>query len=286
MSESLHMPDAHTFTHEAMNTTFCVRLCVEKKTIAAGMARECFELIDQLENQLSRYVEGSDVSQINHMQAGETLYISQACHECLLVALDAAARTAGLFDITLGSRIEHQKNAAQSPLPELAGKIIIHPDIPAITCDSPGRQIDLGGIGKGFALDQLRRLLIDWDCESALLSAGASSILAFGPQSWPIDLTGDQGKIRIHLQNTALSASGTSIQGSHILHPAGETAMPVIPCKRLWTTAATAAMAEIWSTALMLIEPDEIAEFVDGDDTLLGAYVEHAEVIRAIELRM
>ncbi len=286
MQDTGSMPAARHFSHEAMNTTFHLRLCVDDKSTAAGMARECFEHIDLLEKRLSRYVDDSDVSQINHMRAGETLYISEACHQCLLAALDAHARTGGLFDITLGHRIEHRKTQSQDPVPETAGKIIIHPDIPAITCDAPGRQIDLGGIGKGFALDQLRRLLIDWDCESALLSAGASSILAFGPQSWPIDLTGDQEKIRIKLQNTALSASGTGIQGSHILHPAGENAMPATPCKRLWTTAATAAMAEIWSTALMLIDPDEIAEFVDGDDTLLGAYVEHAEVIRAIELRM
>jgi len=285
MSEPIQMPDAHTFTHEAMNTSFCLRLCVAEKPIAAGIARECFDLIDSLEGHLSRYVDGSDVSRINGMQAGETLYISQACHKCLLAALDAAARTGGLFDITLGSRIEHRKTAAQSPLPGLAGKIIIHPDIPAITCDAPGRQIDLGGIGKGFALDEVRRLLIDWDCESALVSAGASSILAFGPQSWPVDLTGDHGSTRIILRNAALSASGTGIQGSHILHPAGDEAMPAIPCKRLWTTAPTAAMAEIWSTALMLIDADDIPAFVDGDDSLSSVHVEQAGFIRAIELR-
>ena len=64
--------------------------------------------------------------------------------------------------------------------------------MPAITCEEPGREIDLGGIGKGFALDQLKQLLTEWDADDALLAAGASSLLAFGPSAWPVDLTGER----------------------------------------------------------------------------------------------
>jgi thiamine biosynthesis lipoprotein len=268
------MPAARLFSHEAMNTTFLLHLCEEDEAIAVGMARECFEQLDFLETRLSRFVDGSDVSRINHMQAGETLYISQPCHECLLAALEAYQKTGGLFDITLGKRIEHRKSGEIGPPPDLTGKIVIHPDVPAVTCEETGREVDLGGIGKGFALDHLQQLLIEWGAEGALLAAGASSLLAFGPQPWPVELAGSGRSTRIILRNEALSASGTGIQGSHILHPAGDNAMPAAPCDRIWVTARTAALAEIWSTALMLLEPDEIKEFIAENDSLLSVHID------------
>ena len=170
-------PPAHLFTHEAMNTTFSLRICEPDQPIAAGMARECFEQLDLLESRLSRFIDGSDVSRINTLPAGETLYLSESTHQCLLAALDAYARTGGLFDITLGSRIAHQKSGDTGVIPPLVGRLTIHPDVAAVTCETPGREIDLGGIGKGFALDQLKQLLIDWGAEGGLLAAGASSLL-------------------------------------------------------------------------------------------------------------
>jgi thiamine biosynthesis lipoprotein len=156
----------------------------------------------------------------------------------------------------------------------LVGRLLIHPDIAAVTCEVEGREIDLGGIGKGFALDQLRQILIEWGAEGGLLTAGASSMLAFGPQAWPVDLTGSAEVIPLFLSNQSLSASGTGVQGDHILHPGGKDAMPEKPFTRLWVTAPTATLAEIWSTALMLVEPDSILEFIAGETTLTGVYAD------------
>jgi FAD:protein FMN transferase len=275
MSTPTPIPAAHGFTHDAMNTTFQLRICEEDRATASGMARECFDRISLLENHLSRFIDGSDVSRINAMKEGETLYISESCHRCLLAALDAHARTGGLFDITLGRRIEHQKSASSEPVPALIGNLTIHPDVAAVTCEAPGRQIDLGGIGKGFALDEIHQMLREWGAEGAMLTAGASSLLAFGPQAWPVDLAGNGNPVRIILQNCALSASGTGIQGSHILHPGGDEAMPTRPCDRLWVTAPTATMAEIWSTALMLLDPESIPIFLGDEDTLHRVYADH-----------
>jgi len=280
MSDPISMPVSHLFSHEAMNTTFHLRICEDDEAIARGMARECFEQLDFLETRLSRFVDGSDVSRINHMRVGDILYISQPSHECLLIALEAQQQTGGLFDITLGRRIEHRKSGDSGPPPDLLGKIIIHPDVPAVTCQEPGREIDLGGIGKGFALDHLQQILIEWGAEGALLAAGASSLLAFGPQPWPVELAGGGGSTRILLRNEALSASGTGIQGSHIIHPAGDAAMPAAPCDRVWVTAATAALAEVWSTALMLMDPDEIADFIAGNEVIRSVHIDCGDQIR------
>lgn len=265
-----------------MHTTFSLRLCSMDEKSAAGVARDCYDRLDLLENRLSRFAEGGDVPRINHMAAGETLYISDDCHQCLLLGLEAYSLTGGLFDITTGARIQHQKSGATSPPPPLTGRLIIHPDIAAITCVEPGREIDLGGIGKGFALDQLKLLMLDWEVPGALLAAGASSLLAFGPDAWPVDLTSESDPLRIGLRDESLSASGTVIQGCHIVHPAGQDAMPPHPPTRVWVTATTAALAEIWSTTLMLIDPEEITAFIDGVAEITSVHAAYGGEVRRV----
>ncbi|MCX6875956.1 MAG: FAD:protein FMN transferase [Verrucomicrobia bacterium] len=274
MTPPVPLPEALRVTHEAMHTTFTLHLIGENRQLAAEVARECFDLLDNLEGKLSRFLDGSDVFRINRLRAGETLYLSEPCHQCLLLAMQACTQTGGLFDITVGTRIEHLKSGAAGLLPPLAGRLIIHPDVAAITCEIPGREIDLGGIGKGFALDQMRDLLLDWGLGGALLAAGASTLLAVGPQPWPVALAGGLTARQLALTNQALSASGTDVQGAHIVHPSGEDPKPVYLSNRVWAVASTATLAEAWSTALMLMDPDEVTAAIAEQATLLQAYAE------------
>jgi thiamine biosynthesis lipoprotein len=252
------LADSHLFSHDAMHTTFALRFRGVDPGTARDLAYECFAQIDLLESRLSRFVDSSDISRINHLGAGETLYLHETSYQCLLLALDAHARTGGLFDITLGKQIAHRKAGDHTPPPPPAGSLIIHPDVAAVTCVEPGRVLDLGGIGKGFALDQLRRVLDSWEVDDALLAAGASSLLAIGPSRWPVDLATENQSRRIELCGQALSASGVGIQGSHIVHPGGNAAMPARGLRRVWVVASDAASAEVWSTALMLMDPAEV----------------------------
>lgn len=282
MSDPVDYPDHRLFNHEAMKTTFSLRLCGEDEETARGMAHECFEEIDTLENKLSRFIEGSDVQRINTMEAGETLYLSEPCYDCLLLAMQAHMDTAGLFDVTLGTLIEHRKSECDDPIPALEGKLVVHPDTPAVTCESPGREIDLGGIGKGYALDRLKTLLHEWGSKGALLSSGASTLLAFGREAWPIDLAGSGSALRIALRDEALSASGTGIQGSHIVHPDGEGETAEYQYPRIWVLGPAAAQADAWSTAVMLMSPDEIREAISAGGWLRRVYVDRGEQVEEI----
>lgn len=275
MSDALPKPVC--FSHEAMKTTFQLRMPPGDPQHQRSVAQVCFETLDLLESQLSRFVDGSDVSRINRLRQGESLFISDACYACLIEALRMHQETGGLFDVTLGSRIEHVKEGKEGAAPEIEGSLTVAPDRPLIVCETPGREIDLGGIGKGFALDQLRKILTDWEVESALISAGASTQLAFGTEPWRVELAGDHDRIHAELRGEALSASGTGIQGSHIVHPDSEGEAK-LSYKRVWLKAATAAEADAWSTAVMLMTDGQIAEL--GDECPEGLYVEDADGIR------
>ena len=144
----------------------------------------------------------------------------------------------------------------------------------------PGREIDLGGIGKGYALDRLRELLIDWGASGALVASGASTLLAFGPEAWPVDLSGEGEARRIGLRDRALSASGTALQGSHIVHPDGLN--EDYPAERMWIVAPKAALADAWSTAAMLMSPGELAAAFVEEEVLEAIYVDRGGRVGAI----
>ncbi len=254
------MIPAHHFRHEAMRTTFHIRFA-EKHADAAAIARDCFETIDFLEARLTRHRPESDIARVNALAAGETLYISPEAHDCLVRALQLYQETAGLFDVTLGRQIRHRKDGCEGLPPEPCGQLVVHPDAPAVTCVEPGREIDLGGIGKGYALDALHERLAEWDAPPALLSAGASTHLAWGGAEWPARLESAGGGRTIMLKNAALSASGTEIQGCHIVHP---DAGGLLVEGRVWVVAATAATADAWSTALILCPREETHDLVNG----------------------
>lgn len=267
-------------THKAMRTTFSIRIPDAEQKLASEARRDAFALLDSIEESLSRYIVGSDIWQINHMEGGASLFVTETCYDCLQLALQAYLDTDGLFDITVGKRIEHKKTEAEGPPPELCGQLMVDPDRPAVHCTEPGREIDLGGIGKGYALDRMAALLKEWDIESALVSAGASTHLAFGPKPWEIELSAGDAKKTVLLKDRALSASGTDIQGAHIISPKATSAAE-LQHRRVWVIGKTAAAADAWSTAAMLTRPEAIFQLPRPPESLLyekeGTFIELPE---------
>lgn len=246
----------HIIKHEAMKTCFTFRIVEPDKALAARVASACIAQIESLESKLSRYYPGSDIHRINQLSAGESLFLSDETYECLRIAFDVYQETGGYFDITLGRKIEHIKSKEPGALPCLEGQLMLDPNRPEIHCVEAGRELDLGGIGKGFALDKVKEAMEETGIESALLSAGASTHLAFGEKTWAIELTGCQERDSYQLHKEAISASGTDIQGCHLISPFNED--ETYHATRLWVVESTGAQADAWSTAAMLLPKDAL----------------------------
>jgi thiamine biosynthesis lipoprotein len=277
MIHLLNHPDLQTCSCEAMHTTFTLHLVCPDAAHAADAASACFNQLDMLESHLSRFRHDSDVSRINQLCAGDTLLISEDTYACLMQAFEACAMTGGLFDVTLGSATWPEDCAPDTVTGDIIGQLELAPDQPLVTCHEAGRQVDLGGIGKGFALDQLAGTLAAYRIDSALLCAGASTMLAIGDQAWPVALTGDSNTKQIGLQGCALSASGTGIQGAHVVHPDFPGEEPPYIFKRTWLTAPSAALADACSTACLLMADDEIDAFAETHRRDMTIHVEEID---------
>ena len=265
----------HRFEHPAMNTTFSIRL-PDHSIAPESLAREVFELLEGLEDRLSLYREGSDVWRLNRLRAGECLVVSDACYQCLRLAMGLHAQTAGFFDVTAGRQIAALKNRTGIVGTPNAGLLAIDPDKPMIHCIQEGRQIDLGGIGKGFALDQMAQRLKDFDLPEGFLSAGASSHLAFGDFLLTCKVGPVEQRLSVHLKNAALSASGDAQQGPHIVSPFANVTTPTA---RSWILAHNATAADAWSTAAAILPIQQFNELAQHSDDLIQAWIVSAQQV-------
>jgi thiamine biosynthesis lipoprotein len=266
------------FSHEAMATTFEVIIVHEDERYARQAAIAAFDEVDRLERKLSRFMENSDVTRINGLPANQALQLGLDTFECLKIAGRVYAETNGAFDITIGSLLKCWRNengTPRSPSPEEIDIARLHTGTNllqlneaehTIKLSAGGVQIDLGGIGKGYAVDRVAELLRDWSIDVALISGGYSSVLALDAppekKGWPLTLTNPAGSKEIlarpFLQNSALSGSGVR-KGGHIIDP--RTARPVEGRLAAWSSAPDAATADALSTAFMIMGLDEIEQY-------------------------
>jgi thiamine biosynthesis lipoprotein len=253
------VPGEHRFSHAAMATLFEIR-CVHADARYAGQAAQAaFDLVDRLEQEQSRFIANSDVARINALHAGQGTMVSPTTFECLEIAQRMHEQTGGAFDVSTGSGLDRL---------ELVSEGFV------IRALAEGVTLDLGGIGKGYAVDRVAELLEEWEIPRALVHGGFSSVLALEPPpealGWPLTLRApgpEEGRViaRLSARQKALSASGTR-KGDHIVDP--RTGLPVRD-RAVWVAVggreegdlgSRGAVAEALSTAFMVLSPDVVAD--------------------------
>ncbi len=262
------------YRHEAMATMFEIIIPESDadETYGAQATQAVFNEIDRLEDELSRYRPVSDIWRINQLKAGETATISLAAIDCLSLAMAVHAETNGAFDITIGPLMNCFRNpdgSGRIPFPEeeesARARVGIHlldldPDLGRITVHHDNLLLDLGAVGKGYALDQAIELLKDWSIPNALLNAGDSTILGVGgpdgDEGWIVTV-GNNETQSLRITDRAVSGSGFAVKGAHIMNPRTMKPVPLRKDK-VWASAPTAALSDALSTAFMIMDKAEI----------------------------
>ncbi|MDR1491623.1 MAG: FAD:protein FMN transferase [Planctomycetaceae bacterium] len=210
---------------------------------ASAVAEEVFSEIKRLEFLLSRFIEDSEISQINRLKFGETLVISPETYRCLEAAQEAKRLTGGHFDAAYLSELPEE---SKSPF-------LLFRRPCQIQSLAKSLHIDLGGIGKGFALDYAADILRHYGYSKAALCASASTILALdapdGFAGWQVSIEDFHKEKTITLVHSAVSCSGVLIRGQHIFDVRQKRFAAT--GERISVQAPNATLADAFSTAMM-----------------------------------
>ena len=253
--------DIRRFSHEAMATVYEIYAVHRDEQYAAQAAQAAFDLVDRLERELSRFQPNSDITRINQLAAGAHTRVTPSTLECLVIARHMFELTGGAFDVSIGTGL---------------ASLEIDPDELVVRASTSGVQVDLGGIGKGYAVDLVAELLEEWGLERSLVHGGFSSVLALDPpaegEGWPLTLSdpSDPSRVlaRLSVRQTALGASGVR-KKDHIVDPhSGDPARGRLAS---WVAVARppaapdggprmapATVADALTTAFMLLSVEEI----------------------------
>jgi thiamine biosynthesis lipoprotein len=240
-------------SHQAMGTEYTVVAYGHDQAFLAEVINQVFEEIDQLDEQMSNYKPESELSRINREAAQHELTVEPHLFGLLQYSLRASRESGGDFDITVGplmklwgffrgqGRLPRSGEIAQVRNQIGYQHVHLDPVRRTIRFDTSGVELDLGGIAKGYAVDQAAEILRSNGVTSALISSGGSSIYALGSppgdRGWKITVRDPFDEYKpadvFHLQNFALSTSGNyekffQIKGRiycHIMDP--HTGWPV-----------------------------------------------------------
>lgn len=243
------------------------------------IASAALERIHELEDQLTVYRDHSEVSRMNRTAADEPVTVEPRLFALLQLAEQISRDTDGAFDITSGPLIDLWRSCrAADRIPtedEISDRleqtgfdhIELNPTHQTIRFSRADMNVNLGGIGKGHALDQSAEILSAAGVEDWLLHGGHSSILARGDHNcqggWPVGIGNPLFTNRrlgtILLRDQALATSGSNIQYfrhrgrryGHILDP--RTGWPAEGLLSATVLAPTAAMADAVSTAIFVL---------------------------------
>lgn len=260
-----------------------------------GSACAALDEVDRLEAQLSVFRESSEVSFINRRAAAEPVKIDESLFALLGQCVELHRETGGAFDITSGpltrcwgffrrqGRIPGDGEITLARQSVGSEKMLLDRKSRSIMFACAGLEINLGSIGKGYALDRAASVL-KGRVRNALLSGGSSSMLAMGSgdykrEGWlvgirhPVDCNRRMATVRLY--DAALSTSGGEEQFfvhegrryGHIIDP--RTGAPSDRVSGVTVIARSAAVCDALSTAF----------FVGGRE-LAERYCEaHSEVL-------
>ena len=251
------------------------------ETQARAAARAGFDRIAALEDKMSDYRPKSEVRLLER-RPREWVCVSEPLYSVLARAVEVASATGGAFDPTVGPFVALWREARRlGRLPTRAQldsasalvgwrRLTLDSAHRRIRLARRGMRIDLGGIAKGYAVQQAAFTLRDRGIASALVEAGGDIAVTDAPPGeagWHIDAPHADSAIRARaaaLTNAAISTSGPSVQFveiggrrySHVVDP--RTGLGLTSRVHATVIATDGALSDALSTALSVLGADAV----------------------------
>lgn len=242
--------------------------------------------VNRIESRLSRFIPESEISKLNEKAAKSPIKTDAECFEILSACKYGWNLTDGSFDITLHPLMDYWKDRdvpeetdeELERLRESVGMqhIELDEENQSVFFKNDVVDLDLGGFGKGYALEKVKQMLESSAVRNAFISFGESSVLAMGEHpaggKWKIGINnyknpGDSVH-EFEVKNGSVSTSsnfflnddGELQNHRHVINPA--TGKPHEHFTAASVSASSPILAEILSTAALLLPDEKIHDLV------------------------
>lgn len=282
-----------------MGTVVFVTAVGSDEEIARQAAGKGLEEIRRLEELLSTWIPSSELSRINAGAGGEAISVSPDTMDVITHSFEMARLTEGGFNMAIGPAVALWDASGEGYLPSSAELEAVRPriDLSEVHIDQqartirlgrPGMQIDVGGIGKGFAAD-LAAAVMQKTGATAGVVAISGDIKTFGrmpenqkfifgiqhPRKEPGVLLG-----QIELENEAVSTAGDyqryfekdGVRYHHILDPG--SLQPARACQSVTVIARTGVMADGLDTGIFVMGPEKGMALIESLPDVEGVIVD------------
>jgi FAD:protein FMN transferase len=224
-----------------------------------AVAGDLLEEIRRLDCVLSRFDPRSEIARVNREAAVRPVRVDRELFELLEKCDEARQLTEGYFDITASHK---------GAVPTLQ----LDAESCTVRFSGPDVLIDLGGVGKGYALDRACEIMLRFGVTCGLLHGGTSSVLAigtpYGIDGWPVAIRHPlmlmgEPVAQLNLTDRGLSCSAVrhpDQQQSDVVNPL--TGDPLNGDAVCVVLAANATDAEIFSTALLAMGREQAIDYL------------------------
>jgi FAD:protein FMN transferase len=273
-------------TKHSMGTVFEIAVYDPQPERASAAIDKAFAEIVRLDAMMSNFKPESELSRLNRDGHFRAVKVSPELYEAIEESVKYSKLSDGKFDITVAPLVDMWKAALrgehpvsgpeQEKLRSCVGyqKIeLIPPD--TVRFHSPCLRLDLGSIGKGYAVDRAVATLRSSGVSKALVDAGQSSIYGMGAppgkSAWEVHLCDPSKRLdpTVMLRDNSVSTSEqtpASLLGNetagHIIDPAN--GQPLQTKYALSVVAKTGTASDALSTTLLLVGPEKGKLLMEG----------------------
>jgi thiamine biosynthesis lipoprotein len=273
----------------------------QKKAMTAIDA--AYAEIERIEALLSKYKPESQISSVNqHAGAEQAVTVDVEVVDIVQRSLIYTERTHGMFNMALGAVIDlwdigsdHERVPEQAELQQALNLIdprYVEIGEQNLRLGKTGMSLDLGGIAKGYSIDQALQLLQQHGIQHALINAGGDiRCLGAKPDGspWRIGIQHPrENRILgvVELRDAAITTSGDyerffvrddastheEVRYHHLFDP--QSGMPARGCQSVTILTNTAEAADVYSTAVFIMGPEQGLAFIEGHPELEGMIVQ------------
>ncbi len=274
------------FESPHMGTLFRITIYSDDFERAREAADSSFQRVEVLNTIFSDYLPDSEVQLLSNTSGSDQyIPVSKELYDILSIAQEVSQLTGGAFDVTAGPfthtwrdviRQSRSDLPCQNEISVLSSSvgyelISFHETDQAIRLEAPDMQIDLGGIGKGYAATELWKVLQHFGMNQVLINAGGDILPGDPPpgrDNWILVLPenpeiDNQTPISIKLANKAITTSGDlyqfveidGVRYSHIVDP--ETGLGVTNQNSATVIGKDATLTDALATALTVLPHED-----------------------------